>query len=98
MTPEPKLESKWAVIENVFALLETDGRKLTPGEKQIIAGQRVINRNLYQAIISILETFPNESAPQAIKDARNLIAGLPGNEPPGCCDFPHTAKCNLTDR
>ena len=84
MTPEPQLENKWAVIENVFALLETDERQLTPGEKQVIAGQRIINGTLYQAILNILETFPDESAPQAIKDAKNLLRGLPGLEPPGC--------------
>ena len=96
MAAELKLESKWTKIENVFELLEVDGRKLTPGEKDVIAGQRIINRNLYQAIIAILGTFPDEAAPQAIKDARNLIADLPGNEPPGCCEFPHTVDCKPT--
>ena len=85
MTPEPQLENRWAVIENVFALLETDERKLTPGEKQVIAGQRFINGTLYNAILAILTTFPDdESAPQAIKDARHMLKGLPGLEPPGC--------------
>ena len=42
MTPEPQ-KNKWAKIENVFELLETKDRKLTDGEKQIIAGQRKIN-------------------------------------------------------
>lgn len=84
MTPEVKLENKWALIENVFALLEDDGRKLLPGEKRVIEGQRIINGTLYQAISAILTTFPDETAPQAIKDARNLLIGLPGLEPPGC--------------
>jgi len=84
MTPEPQLENKWSVIENVFELLETDGRKLTAGEKQVIAGQRIINGTLYEAINKILATFPDESAPQAVKDARNMLTGLPGSEPPGC--------------
>lgn len=85
MTPETKLETKWAVIENVFALLETDGRKLTAGEKQIIEGQRIINGTLYNAILAILSTFPDgESAPNQIKFVRNLLTGLPGSEPPGC--------------
>ena len=84
MTPEAKLETKWAVIENVFALLETNERKLTPGEKEVIAGQRIINGILYGALNAILSTFPGDSAPQAIKDARNMLVGLPGLEPPGC--------------
>ena len=84
MTPEPKLENKWSVIENVFELLETDERKLTPGEKQLIAGQRIINGKLYDAILAILTTFPDESAPQVIKDTKNRLKGLPGSEPPGC--------------
>lgn len=84
MTPEPQLENKWAVIENVFELLETDERRLTAGEKQVIAGQRIINGTLYDAILAILASFPDESAPQAIKDARNMLKGLPGLEPPGC--------------
>ena len=84
MTPEPQLENKWAKIENVFELLETDGRKLTPGEKQLIAGQRIINGKLYDAISAILATFPEESAPQVIKDTMKRLNGLPGSEPPGC--------------
>ena len=85
MTPESKLENKWALIENVFELLESDGRQLMPGEKQVIAGQRVINGILYHAIGAILATFPaDDSAPQGIKDARKLLVGLPGLEPPGC--------------
>ena len=84
MTPEPKLENEWADIKNVFKLLETDGRVLTPGEKRIIAGQRIINGTLYATILTILETFPDEAAPQAIKDARNMLNNLPGLEPPGC--------------
>lgn len=84
MTPEPKLENRWADIKNVFALLEDDGRTLLPGEKRIIEGQRIINGTLYHAISAILTTFPDENAPQAIKDARNLLVGIPGLEPPGC--------------
>ena len=84
MTPEPQLENEWADIKNVFKLLETDGRVLTPGEKRIITGQRIINGTLYDAILAILVTFPDEAAPQAIKNARNMLTGLPGLEPPGC--------------
>ena len=94
MTPEPKKKDDWTVIENVLALLETHERKLTLGEKQVIAGQRIINGILYQAISAILGTFPDdESAPQAIRDAKKLIADLPGHEPPGCCENPESPEC-----
>lgn len=83
MTPELK-QKNWAKIENVFELLETNERKLTQGEKHVIAGQRIINGLLYQAISAVLATFPDETAPQAILDAKILIQGVPGNEPPGC--------------
>ena len=84
MTPEPQLENEWADIKNVFALLETNGRVLTPGEKRIITGQRIINGTLYNAVLAILTTFPDEAAPEQIKIVRNMLKGLPGLEPPGC--------------
>jgi hypothetical protein len=92
MTPEPKLENKWSVIENVFELLETDQRKLTAGEKQLIAGQRHINATFYAAIDAILGTFPDETAPQAIKGVKKMLVGLPGSEPPGCQLIEETKK------
>ena len=84
MTPEPQLENKWTDITKVFELLETKDRKLTPGEMQVIEGQRIINGTLYDAILAILRAFPDEAAPQGITDARNMLKGLPGLEPPGC--------------
>lgn len=83
MTPEPK-QKNFARIEHVFELLETDNRQLTPGERQVIAGQRIINGLLYRAISAVLATFPDENAPQAILDAKNSIGDVPGKEPPGC--------------
>ncbi len=83
MTPEPK-QKNFAKIEHVFELLETNDRQLTQGEKQVIAGQRIINGLLYRAISAVLATFPDETAPQAILDAKNSIGAVPGKEPPGC--------------
>ena len=83
MTPEPK-QKNFAKIEHVFELLETNERKLTPGERQVIAGQRIINGLLYRAISAVLATFPDETASPAILEAKNSIMAVPGKEPPGC--------------
>ena len=83
MTPEPK-QKDFSEIDHVFELLETDERKLTPGEKQVIAGQRIINGLLYRAISAVLATFPDQTASQEILEAKNSILAVPGNEPPGC--------------
>lgn len=83
MTPDPK-KIDWAVIENVFALLERDGRVLTEGEKQVIMGQRRINGILFETVDALLKTFPNDSAQPAITQAKDLLKDLPGQEPPGC--------------
>ena len=45
MTPDPTKKIDWSEIGNVFELLETKDRKLTDGEKKIIAGQRKIKRD-----------------------------------------------------
>lgn len=84
MTPDPNPKTDWAVIENVFELLERDGRVLTEGEKLVIAGQRRINGILFQVVDAILKSSPDESAPSAILEAKNLLKDLPGREPPGC--------------
>lgn len=83
MTPEPQ-KTDWAKIENVFELLESDGRTLTPGEKQVIAGQRRINGILFEALEALVKTFPDGSGQPAITQARDLLKDLPGKEPPGC--------------
>jgi hypothetical protein len=84
MTIKPEQNTDWTKIENVFGLLEQDGRVLTEGEKLTIAGQRKINGLLFQAIDALLETFPDGSAPPVIMKAKELLKGLPGKEPPGC--------------
>jgi hypothetical protein len=83
MTPNPQ-KTDWSVIENVFELLQRDGRILTEGEKQVIAGQRRINGILYEAIDALLKTFPDDSAQPAITQAKVLLTDFPGQEPPGC--------------
>ena len=82
MSSDPKTD--WAVIENVFELLEKDGRVLTAGEKQVIAGQRRINGILFETLDALLKTFPDESAQPGIMQAKDLLKDLPGKEPPGC--------------
>lgn len=88
MTPEPvKTDPEkidWTDIQKVFELIETDGRKLTVGEKCLIAGQRGINGILFEAIDALLKTFPDESAPPEIARVKTLLKDLPGKEPPGC--------------
>jgi hypothetical protein len=75
----------WTKIENVFALIEKDERKLTAGEREVIAGQRKINGSIYEAISAILATFPDDgTAPPAIIEAKSQFGDLPGREPPGC--------------
>ena len=86
MSSDPTKKIDWSEIGNVFELLETKERKLTAGEKQIVAGQRRINGILYRAIDSILKTYPDESAPPDLIEAKNLLKDLPGKEPPGCRD------------
>ena len=83
MTPNPQ-KTDWSKIENVFELLERDGRVLTDGEKQLIAGQRKINGVFFDVLTTLLATFPNESATPAITLAKNLLQPVPGDEPPGC--------------
>lgn len=83
MTPEPD-KTNWADINNVFALLETDGRTLSAGEKKVIAGQRRINGILFETMEALLKTFPADSAHPALTQARDLLKDLPGKEPPGC--------------
>lgn len=84
MSSDPTEKTDWTNIEHVFALLETNERKLTLNEKRIIAGQRLINGILYQALDAILQSFPDESASPAILKAKDLLKDLPGKEPIGC--------------
>lgn len=84
MTPNPTPISDWTKIENVFDLIEKDGRVLNEGEKRVIDGQRRINGILFQTVDALLKSFPSDSAPPEITAARDLLKDLPGKEPPGC--------------
>ena len=74
----------WEKEENVFALLETEGRVLTEGEKRIIRGQRRINSLLYEALDALLQSLPEEYASPLLTKARANLQQVPGKEPPGC--------------
>lgn len=83
MTPDPR-KRDWSILENVYALLETDGRILTEGEKELIAGQKKINGIFVQAIDALLSAVPDESASPAIMFAKEKLKDVAGKEPPGC--------------
>jgi hypothetical protein len=80
----------WSKREEVIKLLETDGRKLSEGEKQLIDGQRQINGHFFEAISAILETLSPAKGATKAKSARSLadlkkaFQEVPGDGPPGC--------------
>jgi len=88
-------KTDWSKIENVFAFLEKkdEGRKLRESEKELILGQRQINRRFFEALKEILETMsPSMNAPQrsvaqstkALTALKKSISKVPGERPPGC--------------
>ena len=88
-------KNDWSNIENVFAFLEKKdcGRKLRESEKELILGQRQINRRFFEAINEILEHMsPSKNVPQksaaqhtrALNVLKKSIGRVPGERPPGC--------------
>ena len=87
-------KTDWSKIENVFAFLEKkDRRKLRESEKELIRGQRQINRRFFDAIKEILENMsPSKDAPQVsaaqstkvLTVLKKSISKVPGERPPGC--------------
>jgi hypothetical protein len=85
----------WTKVENVFKHLKelNGGQPLTPAEKELILGQRRINRRFFDAITAILDVV-SASATDSAKAKRvhkdtltNLkkdFQTLPGERPPGC--------------
>ena len=62
VTTEKKVD--WTNVDDVFDFIEKlNGRKLAMGEKELIIGQREINRRFFDAINAILDTL---SPPQKI--------------------------------
>ncbi|HXM35207.1 MAG TPA: hypothetical protein VN920_08470 [Pyrinomonadaceae bacterium] len=81
----------WSKIEDVFAFLEKkNGRALSDGEKELILGQRQINRRFYEAISAILENaspskqFDKRSNAQSLAAIKKDFQSVPGERPPGC--------------
>jgi hypothetical protein len=84
----------WTDEENVFAFLEQldEGRKLSEGDKELIRGQRQINRRFFDTINAILDVIsPAAKASQSEVDSLERLAALrdqfqtvPGERPPGC--------------
>lgn len=80
----------WSKREEVFKLLETNGRKLSDGEKRIIDGQRQINGHFFEAISAILEALSPSKGVTKASSAQSLAAlkeefqTVPGDGPPGC--------------
>lgn len=93
--PDTVTGTDWTKVQNVFNHIKAlnGGRPLTPGEKELILGQRQINRRFFEAINAILDVVsasPSESmkAKRVHKDTLNNLKRdfqtLPGERPPGC--------------
>jgi hypothetical protein len=85
----------WTNVQNVFKHLKAlnGGRPLTPAEKELILGQRRINRRFFDAITAILDVVsasPSESAKakrvhkDTLTNLKKDFQTLPGERPPGC--------------
>ena len=84
----PKID--WTKREAVIKLLETNGRVLTAGEKDLIDGQRQINGHFFEAITAIFEHLTLSKGASTKKTAATLATlkesfkNVPGDGPPGC--------------
>jgi len=84
----------WSVEQNVFDFLEKKNRRpLSPGEKELIKGQRRINRRFFDAINALfnaLPSVPDSGNAAGRKVSRRLEAvkkefqKVPGERVPGC--------------
>jgi hypothetical protein len=84
----------WTKIQDVFDYLESKNeRTLTEGEKELIRGQRQINRKFFNVINAILETVsPSANAearsPDPLAAVKAAFQTIPGERPPGCASEP----------
>jgi len=83
----------WTKIENVFTEIQrlNSDRPLTEGEKELIRGQRQINRRFFNVLNDILENLsPTQGASTAktLAEIKLELQKVPGERPPGCASEP----------